>query len=159
MAAPQGQSEVAQLCPTLCDLVDCILPGSSVHGILQARILEWVAISFPMGQSSCFRAPGSGSWTHSQFVHLGHSTLKVLSKHSPKTWRNPHKHKNAVLWVYTEPHVTPKLGKHMPLKCSQAVATPTKDRGMKVLQDTLMQKGKLKICRHLRATLVLSKCC
>ena len=34
---------VAQLCPTLCDPMDCSLPGSSVHGILQARILEWVA--------------------------------------------------------------------------------------------------------------------
>ena len=35
---------VAQLCPTLCDPMDCSLPGSSVCGILQARILEWVAI-------------------------------------------------------------------------------------------------------------------
>ena len=34
-----------QLCPTLCDLMDCSLLGSSVHGISQARILEWVAIS------------------------------------------------------------------------------------------------------------------
>ena len=39
-------TEVAQSCPTLCDPVDCSLPGSSVHGIFQARILEWVAISF-----------------------------------------------------------------------------------------------------------------
>ena len=38
--------EVAQSCPTLCDPMDCSLPGSSVHGIFQARILEWVAISF-----------------------------------------------------------------------------------------------------------------
>ena len=37
---------VAQSCPTLCDPTDCSPPGSSVHGILQARILEWVAISF-----------------------------------------------------------------------------------------------------------------
>ena len=37
---------VAQLCPTLCDPMDCSPPGSSVHGILQARVLEWVAISF-----------------------------------------------------------------------------------------------------------------
>ena len=37
---------VAQSCPTFCDPMDCSLPGSSVHGILQARILEWVAISF-----------------------------------------------------------------------------------------------------------------
>ena len=38
-------SEVAQSCLTLCDPMDCSPPGSSVHGILQARILEWVAIS------------------------------------------------------------------------------------------------------------------
>ena len=37
---------VAQSCPTLCDPMDCSLPGSSVYGILQARILEWAAISY-----------------------------------------------------------------------------------------------------------------
>ena len=36
----------AQLCPTLCNLMDCSLPGSSVHGIHLARILEWVAVPF-----------------------------------------------------------------------------------------------------------------
>ena len=44
-------SEVTQLCPTLCDHMDCSLPGSSLHGILQARVLEWVAISFSRGSS------------------------------------------------------------------------------------------------------------
>ena len=39
---------VIQLCLTLCDPVDCSLPGSSVRGIIQARILEWIAISFSM---------------------------------------------------------------------------------------------------------------
>ena len=43
--------KVAQSCPNLCDPVDCSLPGSSVHGILQARILEWVAIPFTRGSS------------------------------------------------------------------------------------------------------------
>ena len=38
-----------KLCPTLCDPMDCSPPGSSVHGILWARILEWVAISFSRG--------------------------------------------------------------------------------------------------------------
>ena len=38
---------VAQSCPTLCDPMDCSLPGSSVHGILQARVLEWVALPSP----------------------------------------------------------------------------------------------------------------
>ena len=42
---------VAQLCPTLYDPMDCRLPGSSVRGILQARILEWVVISFSRGSS------------------------------------------------------------------------------------------------------------
>ena len=42
---------VAQLSLTLCDPMDCTLPGSSVHGISQARILEWVAISFSRGYS------------------------------------------------------------------------------------------------------------
>ena len=42
---------VTQLCLTLCDSMDCSPPGYSVHGILQARILEWVAISFSRGSS------------------------------------------------------------------------------------------------------------
>ena len=40
------ESEVAQSCPTLRDPMDCSLPGSSVHGIFQARVLEWGAIAF-----------------------------------------------------------------------------------------------------------------
>ena len=42
----ESESEVTQSCPTLSDLMDCSLPGSSVHGILQARTLEWGAIAF-----------------------------------------------------------------------------------------------------------------
>ena len=47
----ESESKVAQSCPTLCNPVDYSLPGSSIHGILQARILEWVAISFSRGSS------------------------------------------------------------------------------------------------------------
>ena len=42
----KSESEVAQLCPTLSDPMDCSLPGSSIHGIFQARVLEWGAIAF-----------------------------------------------------------------------------------------------------------------
>ena len=42
----KGESEVSQSCPTLSDLMDCSPPGSSVHGIFQARVLEWGAIAF-----------------------------------------------------------------------------------------------------------------
>ena len=49
--AASKRSDIAQSCPTLCDPVDCSLQGSSVHGIFQARVLEWVAISFSRGSS------------------------------------------------------------------------------------------------------------
>ena len=42
----KSESELAQSCPTLSDPMDCSLPGSSIHGIFQARVLEWVAIAF-----------------------------------------------------------------------------------------------------------------
>ena len=42
----KSESEVTQSCPTVSDPIDCSLPGSSVHGIFQARVLEWVAIAF-----------------------------------------------------------------------------------------------------------------
>ena len=42
----KSESEVAQSCPTLSDPTDCSLPGSSAHGIFQARVLEWAAIAF-----------------------------------------------------------------------------------------------------------------
>ena len=42
----KSESEVAQSCPTLSDPMDCSLPGSAIHGIFQARVLEWGAIAF-----------------------------------------------------------------------------------------------------------------
>ena len=66
----KSESEVAQSCPTLCDPMDCSLSGSFVHGILQARIQEWVAISFSRGSSqprdrirvSCIAGGGFTIW-------------------------------------------------------------------------------------------------
>ena len=60
-----GESEGAQLCPTLCNSMDCSLPGSSVHRIFQERVLEWVAVSFLQGT---FPIQGS---------NLGHSHCTV----------------------------------------------------------------------------------
>ena len=51
MGSQKSESEFVQSCPTLCDRMDCSLPHSSVHGIFQARVLEWVAISFSRGSS------------------------------------------------------------------------------------------------------------
>ena len=47
----EREREVTQSCPTLCNHMDCSLPGSSVHGIFQAIVLEWIAISFSKGSS------------------------------------------------------------------------------------------------------------
>ena len=51
MSSPRVASEATQSCLTLCNPMDCRLPDSSVHGIFQARVLEWVAISFSRGSS------------------------------------------------------------------------------------------------------------
>ena len=51
----KSESEVAQSCPTLSDPMDCSLPGSSVHEIFQASVLEWVAIAFSAAQSRDFQ--------------------------------------------------------------------------------------------------------
>ena len=67
----KSESEVAQSCPTLCNPMDCSPPGSSIHGILQARGLEWVAISFSRGSS------WPRDWT--QVSRIGRETLYCLS--------------------------------------------------------------------------------
>ena len=51
----ESESEVAQSCPTLLDSMDCSLPGSSIHGIFQARVLEWGAIAFSEHVTSVFK--------------------------------------------------------------------------------------------------------
>ena len=73
------EGEVTQSCPTLCDPVDCSLPGSSVQGILQARVLEWVAISFSRGSSrprdrtqvSCIGGRRSNLWATREVLVYG----------------------------------------------------------------------------------------
>ena len=59
----KSESEVAQSCLTLFDPMDCSLPGSSVHGVFQARVLEWGAIAFSKRQTAWVQIP----------------TLKILS--------------------------------------------------------------------------------
>ena len=54
----KSKSEVAQLCPTLSDPIDCSPPGSSIHGIFQARVLEWSAIAFSESETSLLYIPG-----------------------------------------------------------------------------------------------------
>ena len=80
---PGGGGLVTKSCPTLCGPVDCSPPGSSVHGILQARILEWAAISFFRGSSpprdrtqvSCTAGRFLTNWATREPYHPGDATI------------------------------------------------------------------------------------
>ena len=69
----ETESEVVQSCPTLHDPMDCSLPGLSAHGIFQARVLEWGAIAFSVGQLTTKKCQQNlGSY--------------VLLQHTPLVW-------------------------------------------------------------------------
>ena len=94
---------VAQSCPTLCDLMGCSPPGSSVHGILQARILEWVAISFCRGSS------WPRDWTKDSCIACRVLTLWA-TREALEQWRPPFKYskipqasRKTEFWVNTAP--------------------------------------------------------
>ena len=79
-------SEVAQSCPTLCNPMDCSLPGSSVHGIFQARVLEWAAISLARGSSQ------PRNWTQVSCIAGSCFTVseKAMAPHSRTlAWKIP----------------------------------------------------------------------
>ena len=89
----KSESEVTQLCPTLWDPMDCSPPGSSLHGIFKARVLEWVAISFSRG---IFQTQGSNPgpphcrqmfyiWATGE-VSLSLSLSHTLSQGGSQTW-------------------------------------------------------------------------
>ena len=77
-------SEVAQSCLTLCDAMDCSPPTSSIHGIFQARVLEWVAFSFSRG-SSRPREQTQVSWTAGWRFTLW-ATREAMSMNLGRYW-------------------------------------------------------------------------
>ena len=99
----KSESEVAQLCLTLSDPMDCSPPGSSVHGIFQARVLEWGAIAFSKTsykgiQFSVFSFTlftGSLSWLSSFWITV-RSYFLLLEKGIHHWWRWAHRRR---VWV------------------------------------------------------------
>ena len=98
----ESENEVAQSCPTLWDPMDCSLPGSSLHGILQARVLEWVTISFSRGSSwprdrtlvSCIPGKHFNLWATREVKEYGTSIHICTFIHTL--------HQNEI----TNPHIT-----------------------------------------------------
>ena len=76
----KSESEVAQSCPTLCDPMDYSLPGSSIHGIFQARVLEWGAVAF----SGFHVLPIVNSAAMNNWIHVSLSIL-VSSGYMPRS--------------------------------------------------------------------------
>ena len=110
----KSESEVAQSCPTLSNPMDCSLPGSSIHGIFQARVLEWGAIAFSQwtwvwansgrqwrtGKAGVLQFMGSQRVRHDSALEQQHSSCSpncehcctdscVSRSHAPKTWTEP----------------------------------------------------------------------
>ena len=85
----KNESEVAQSCPTLSDPMDCSLPGSSVHGVLQARELEWVAIAFSVSLLRDLKMKGSR-----------HAPLPIHVALSPRVSPLSAKHNRQNRWAF-----------------------------------------------------------
>ena len=102
----ESESEVAQSCLTLCNPMDCSPPGSSLHGILQARLLEWVAISFsrvssqPRDRTQVSRIAGRrfNLWATREALYSDDTTLTAECKKELKGlwWRWKRRVKNLV---------------------------------------------------------------
>ena len=108
----EAGSEVTQLCPTVCDPTDCSLPGSSIHGISQARILEWVAISFSRRSSQPRESQiihqlqqlhtHTHTHTHTRAQECAHEKKDGVSTHNIKKCQqlvNLAEEYNAVHWI------------------------------------------------------------
>ena len=80
-------SEVAQSCPTHCDPTDCSLPGFSVHGIFQARVLAWVAISFSKNMREV--VPNAKGFI-TKWIIIQNFCLLPLTLKFGKLWRFSH---------------------------------------------------------------------
>ena len=102
----KSESEVAQSCPTLSDPMDCSLPGSSTHGIFQARVLEWVTIAFSK------LVPNSSSWFVKAWficpflvlsIHVPRA-LPAISRHLIKVSNKKHSSLNISSWSHTISH-------------------------------------------------------
>ena len=100
----------AKSCPTLCNVMGCSLPGSSVHGVFQARILEWVAISLSRGSSwtrdwTCISSISRLILFFSPLSHLGTTLTSIVmgSLCSTSSWHSLRKMPQCFL--LTSPHI------------------------------------------------------
>ena len=86
----KSESEVAQSCPTPSDSMDCSLPGSSIHGIFQARVLEWGAIAISENENRQHQIYSRAQGQHLEVWMEVEKSVQEIAKeqhHRSKTWR------------------------------------------------------------------------
>ena len=76
----ESESEVAQSCPTLLDPMDCSPPGSFIHGIIQARVLEWVAIACSVSYLNSLKIEAFNSLKYASLVAVSSTRLLLRSE-------------------------------------------------------------------------------
>ena len=76
----ESESEVVQSCPTLRDPMDCSPPGSSIHGIIQARVLEWVAIACSVSYLNSLKIEAFNSLKYASLVAVSSTRLMLRSE-------------------------------------------------------------------------------
>ena len=84
----KSESEVAQLCPTLSDPMDCSLRGSSVHGIFQATVVEWDAIAFSAFPTNSLQKLNLFSWPSCTYYFLPETLLNKIMAHFHLVFHN-----------------------------------------------------------------------
>ena len=144
----KSESEVARSCPTLCDPVDCSLPGFSVHGILQARILEWVTISSSRGSSR--------PRDRTQVSHIGGRRFNLWAtreakltlyqglSHTSPTWKIKLPSHKIHTGIYTIQYTTMKMRYYL-----YFIEEKTEDRKLGIfsrIMQFLMKKWDLSTC-------------
>ena len=133
----KSESEVAQSCPTLSDPTDCSLPGSSVHGIFQARVLEWGVIAWspsplltkPFIATSILQSSTGHGRTTSLFIPGPGSSLALTTAASPMD--------NELILTPEISYSTPLI----PLRDSAGTKCQQADKEADICKNKLMKKG------------------
>ena len=81
----KSESEVAQSCPTLRNPMDCSPPGSSVHGIFQARVLEWADIAFSVMVKRIYQIPLGHNFNSIHLPFFAHKNISIIKSEVLKT--------------------------------------------------------------------------
>ena len=132
----KSESEAAQLCPTLSDPMDCSLPGSSAHGIFQARVLEWGAIAFSV---VCVGQPQKNQESHRMLesytaMCVDSSWFSELANPLPHTVHKPRG--QGIICFMAESKNKTSLGLNFILKKKSSLISSPSSRAITKLKTT-----------------------